>query len=452
MSRGGSLIKKLKNKLKAYIKIPKEKLMERLMKLYPFEQPDVLFYSFLKKGLKRLVMILIVVLLFSALFVVSNQGEEMLKEGNIIYRPGYGDSKQEVEIKAGIGKEENAQNITLQIEPQMYTLEEFEAVVTEGISDLEKAILGVNLSPEQITDNLELPDMLPETPIKIVWESDKEEIINTDGKVDREAAGKTGSPVVITAVFTYEDYKISHSIGLFVVAKDFSEEELLHKQLLTQIEMAFENSKSSKNIKLPSEIEGKKVFYKEKQPEKKGIVAVFLFMGVLVWFIVLKEEIEKEEKKRERQLLKDYPELISQFTLLLSAGMTVSGAWKKLTNQYANHQKQGNKKRNYVYEEMLITCREIQNGMSEIEAVNRFGNRIKLTPYLKFASLLSQNIRKGSRGLTELLREEGKMAYEERKEYAKQQGEEAGTKLLLPMIIMLGIVLVIILVPAFLSF
>ena len=64
----------------------------------------------------------------------------------------------------------------------------------------------------------------------------------------------------------------------------------------------------------------------------------------------------------------------------------------------------------------------------------------------------SQNIRKGSRGLTELLREEGKLAYEERKENAKQLGEEAGTKLLLPMIIMLSIVLVIILVPSFLSF
>ena len=101
---------------------------------------------------------------------------------------------------------------------------------------------------------------------------------------------------------------------------------------------------------------------------------------------------------------------------------------------------------------MVLTLREIKNGVSEVDAISSFGSRIKLTPYLKFSSLLSQNIRKGSRGLTELLKEEGKLAYEERKEHAKQLGEEAGTKLLLPMIIMLGIVFVIILVPSFLSF
>ena len=101
---------------------------------------------------------------------------------------------------------------------------------------------------------------------------------------------------------------------------------------------------------------------------------------------------------------------------------------------------------------MTLTWREIQNGFSEVDAIVRFGNRIKLAPYLKLSSLLSQNIRKGSRGLMELLKKEGKMAYEERKELVKQQAEEAGTKLLIPMMIMFAIVLVIILVPAFLTF
>ena len=42
-------------------------------------------------------------------------------------------------------------------------------------------------------------------------------------------------------------------------------------------------------------------------------------------------------------------------------------------------------------------------------------------------------------------------AFEERKNLAKKYGEEAGTKLLLPMMIMFGIVVAVIMVPAMMS-
>jgi hypothetical protein len=71
---------------------------------------------------------------------------------------------------------------------------------------------------------------------------------------------------------------------------------------------------------------------------------------------------------------------------------------------------------------------------------------------MKFGSLISQNLKKGNKGLSELLGKEAREAFEERKEIAKRLGEEAGTKLLAPMMIMLLIVFMIILIPAFLSF
>ncbi len=50
-----------------------------------------------------------------------------------------------------------------------------------------------------------------------------------------------------------------------------------------------------------------------------------------------------------------------------------------------------------------------------------------------------------------MLRMEAIQAFEERKARAKRLGEEAGTKLLAPMFLMLAVVLVIVIVPAFLS-
>lgn len=65
--------------------------------------------------------------------------------------------------------------------------------------------------------------------------------------------------------------------------------------------------------------------------------------------------------------------------------------------------------------------------------------------------MLSQNLRKGSRGITDILEREAEEAFEDRKNMAKKLGEEAGTKLMIPMFIMLAVVFVIVTVPAFFS-
>ena len=50
------------------------------------------------------------------------------------------------------------------------------------------------------------------------------------------------------------------------------------------------------------------------------------------------------------------------------------------------------------------------------------------------------------------MEQEAESALEDRKALAKKMGEEAGTKMLLPLMMMLGIVIAIIMVPAILSF
>ena len=97
------------------------------------------------------------------------------------------------------------------------------------------------------------------------------------------------------------------------------------------------------------------------------------------------------------------------------------------------------------------TMYEILSGTSEQEAYERFGERCGLAIYRKFGLLLSQNLKKGTKGLVDLLKQESIAAFEERKALAKIQGEEAGTKMLIPMFLMFGVVLVMIVIPAFLS-
>ena len=50
-----------------------------------------------------------------------------------------------------------------------------------------------------------------------------------------------------------------------------------------------------------------------------------------------------------------------------------------------------------------------------------------------------------------LLQREAQEAFEERKNMAKKLGEEAGTKLMIPLFFMLAVVFMIVTVPAFLT-
>jgi tight adherence protein C len=138
-----------------------------------------------------------------------------------------------------------------------------------------------------------------------------------------------------------------------------------------------------------------------------------------------------------------------KFTLLVQAGMTVRKTFQKIALDY---QKKKVRKKRVAYEEVLITCYEMESGVSESEAYRRFGERCGQIKYKTFATLLIQNLQKGSRYLADMLEEESMEAWEERKRKARVQGEVASTKLLFPMILMLIVVMALIMIPAFLSF
>ena len=58
----------------------------------------------------------------------------------------------------------------------------------------------------------------------------------------------------------------------------------------------------------------------------------------------------------------------------------------------------------------------------------------------------------GSKNLRETLRLEMAEAFEQRKHQARRMGEKAGTKLLVPLFLLLGVVMVTIMLPAWTAF
>ena len=218
-----------------------------------------------------------------------------------------------------------------------------------------------------------------------------------------------------------------------------------------EIEKKEKEEKYERIFRLPEEIGGKKIIWSEKFSTYS-----YFFMGITVLVCILisinkDKSLEKKLEERKNQMLLDYPEVITKFSLLLGAGMTLRMVWKKIVGDYEKRENRKGEKR-YVYEEMKLTYYEMQSGVPEIEAYKRFGKRCGIPRYLKFTSLLTQNIKKGTDGMLGVLEMEAKDAFEDRKDMARKLGEEASTKLLLPMGMMLGVVLMLIVIPAFLSF
>ncbi len=80
------------------------------------------------------------------------------------------------------------------------------------------------------------------------------------------------------------------------------------------------------------------------------------------------------------------------------------------------------------------------------------GKRLKEPIYQKLSLTLIQVISKGTKEGRNLMRQMEQEAFRQRIDQAKREGEEAGTKLLFPMILLLGAVMLLVMFPAMMRF
>lgn len=224
------------------------------------------------------------------------------------------------------------------------------------------------------------------------------------------------------------------------------EQELKIREILEQ----YNQEKNSKDYYyLPAEWKGKKFQWETPADNSGSLLSALAFAAAIVLMLKKAREEQEQKVKRSEQLLMDYPALVMKFTLLVQAGMTERKAFQKISLDY----RRGHTgKARFAYEEILAACNEMESGVSEAEAYRRFGERCAQIKYKTFATLLIQNLQKGSRRMSDMLEKESLEAWDERKRKARVLGEAAATKLLLPMAMMLMVVMAVIMIPAFLSF
>ena len=232
-----------------------------------------------------------------------------------------------------------------------------------------------------------------------------------------------------------------------VVPPELTKEE----QLLADIETAMTTEREKEGeayFQLPQSVDG--VSLKWSEPKQHLVVKVLFFEIIIVvlLYFVAQERTRTAEKARQDQMHLDYAEFVNKLLILLGSGMSLKQSLNRISARYVDKREKKQTKERALYEELLRTNYEIQDGESERLAYQKFGERTGLSCYHRLVRILIQNLQTGNRGLCELLGQEAAAALEERKALARKLAEEAGTKMLLPLLMMLGIVIAIIMVPA----
>ena len=431
-------------------KISRKQIEKDFAQLYIGQNQKILveeYYKKKKKDFAVLVFAGIALVLF--LFVQQIQSSK-LEQGTIVSRNEYGKGKKEVQLEVKT-KEGEWQEFSFSLQEKQYTEEEILSCFEELEQLLPELILGENESLEKVVTSLNLLQEPEGYPVYLSWKSSQSEYLEHTGKRTEKQLPEESLLIELTVTMEYEEWSREHSFFIQLIRKEEQPQDSFWNLLRETVLQLETTGREEQELVLPKSYHSKELEWRYK---KNGTVYLLGFLLLCLLPIIWREkdrEIRKLAEEREQLLLYQYPEFISKLILLMEAGMNTKTAFFQIAEDY-QRKKQKGKKSEYLYEELLYICRQLQNGMSEKESYELLGKRCELPVYRKLSALLVQNLQKGSREMMDILRQESKRANEERKQQMKKIGEETGTKLLFPMMIMLGIVMILIIVPACFSF
>lgn len=391
----------------------------------------------------------VTIILFGFVYIQDNRREleKNVSGQGILKRDGRTDEKTSEELQVEIGNIKR--KIKVEVSGQAYSKDDLPELFQKESEKLEKIILGDNKNFDEIMYPMNLVTEIPESSIHVTWNIDRTDLMTTQGQIRQEMIKEKRNPVKLTATLSYGEEKALYEFYINVVPYVQTKEEKILTRLEEEIVLADEKTRTDEYMVLPSSIDGEKVRWSYAVNTRSFSILV-LGAGA-VGLIYISEGQRKKEKtqKNLRQMKLDYPQLINKLNLYISSGMTIRSAWTRAVQDYSQEKYRTGERR--AYEEMIFTLNQMRTGKPEAECYEEYGNRCGIAAYRKLGILLSQNVRKGTRGLTELLAREAEDAVDERKNLAKKLGEEAGTKLMIPMFMMLSVVFAIVIVPAFLS-
>ena len=170
-------------------------------------------------------------------------------------------------------------------------------------------------------------------------------------------------------------------------------------------------------------------------------LAILLMIGMP---FLMDLSLNEKLKKREQELLLQFPNFGSKLVLLLGAGMTVPKSIRKIV---ADHTE-----KSVLMDELSEMLRSVEAGTAETAAYEEFARRCHVKEINRFISVLVQSMQKGGQETALTLSLQVQECWNARKDMAKTLGQQASTKLVLPLMLMMLAILFMVGGPALIMF
>ncbi|MDE6963661.1 MAG: hypothetical protein K2P30_08550 [Lachnospiraceae bacterium] len=424
-----------------------QKVIRALVRLNPRDNEEKLYEEYEIRKLTSVLTILAIGIVSAASLHLCSRMEQRLAEGSSLLRNEWGAGDYLITLWADAG--EWGREIPFLVKERRFSEDERKAMLHKLQSELPDIIKKENQDLEHVTGDLNLISSVDGYPFRIVWRSGSKRL-RRDGKTDRTDIGENGERIVLTAEISYGEESECFDYEIYLMPEILNGQERFFRKLDEALDEMDTDGVSRKQLSLPSRLDGRNIVWKEKGTNYAMLLLLLSLAGCVLTGRGMENDLMKSCRKRDRQLRIDYPDFVSKLRLYLSAGLTVKSAFTRITTDYGEQGERGGIR--YLYEEMKTSCYQLENGITEEKVYQDFGRRCGKTQYRRLGFLLSVHLKQGNGHLLAILSQEADGAQEDERNMARKAGEEAGTKLLLPMMLMLLVIMFLVLAPAYMDF
>ena len=393
---------------------------------------------------KHILMLAVITVGIVGCFLMEkSERDSRIGDNGIIQRNEYGQGDYYATLVAT--SDEYSKKYDICVSERKYSSEELENLSCELKEKLPLMILGENESLDRVNKDLNLLRNAENYPFSIAWKISDEKLMNPAGVLLCPADCNEEHVITLTATLLYEDFRDTVQFAIRIVPIDLSKEEIFELQLDRNVTKVLDDE-SSKLIDLPKEINGRTINWGVSRQHKGIIFLVVSFMAAVILSYAYDYDQKNKEKERVDKMALLYPEFVEKLKMYILSGLTMRSSLEVI----ARNADEDRRNHNPFMDELDRAINKLSNGVREEKVYEELGNRCG-GPYRRLFFLLNVNLRKGNDRLIQMLSEENIKALEMRKDTALRKSDEAGIKLLFPMTLMLLIVMVVIMIPAYLG-
>lgn len=389
---------------------------------------------------------LLILLMFLPLFLAALLPGEEEKADRILRPPSGGEGR--TEIRSAEVEFEGARlrkDVAIRVPPVTMTTGEKRQKLMRLGELLPDLIKGENPDLEHVASDLKLPEGEAESGIRIRWVSDHPSVLDEKGQIDSILA-MDGVRVTLTAAASIGEMVMEFPFSVNILpGKGGDHTRALEKRLSDAVEKLAHEGGRNAAVALPEELgDGVAVSWKNGGSHPlPGLVLCMVFLFLLAWQNRYGPLI-RQRKNDIQSIRADLPDFVHKLILLLNAGLVTESAIRKIVSDYEIHRAAAARP---LYEGL----REIEKRVSEtnsglVRELRAFASESGVREFMRFTAILADNLNKGS-ALAEKLGGEAAFLWLERKKRAEELARLAETKLALPLMLELIVVILVTAAP-----